>query len=77
MELHLRTKSKTPTKGAGTDFGRTGASVTCGHARVYMAERNRDSLYMVPAYGFGIFNMAHPALVPVYMVEARNDHVDP
>ena len=42
-----------------------------------MAERNRDSLYMVPGYGFDIFNMAQPVLVPVYMVEARNDHVDP
>ena len=42
-----------------------------------MAERNRDSLYMAPGDGFDIFNMAHPVLVPVYMVEARNDYMDP
>ena len=42
-----------------------------------MAERNRDSLYMVLGCGFDIFNMAHLALVPVYMVEVWNDHMDP
>ena len=42
-----------------------------------MGKAKRDGVYMVPGYGFDIFNMAQPVLVPVYMVEARNDHVDP
>ena len=42
-----------------------------------MGKAKRDAVYMVPGYGFDIFNMAHPALVPVYMVEAQNDHMDP
>ena len=62
---------------AGTDFWQIARAFTCGNAPVHMAERNRDSLYMAPGYGFDIFNMAHLALVPVYMVEVRNDHMDP
>ena len=75
--MQSRTKSKTLATTRELDFRGDTPPFTCGNARVYMAERNRDSLYMVPGYGFDIFNMAHPALVPVYMVEARNDHVDP
>ena len=75
--MQFRAKLKTLAKLLELDFRVFVRPVTCGHARVYMAERDRDSLYMVPGYGFDIFNMAQPVLVPVYMVEARNDHVDP